>query len=64
MKITDDPRAKLRMWLAHPHVAKCPEPVGLPLFASQRFDSYEAMNAWKRAYMLRIARSGGVSWKK
>jgi hypothetical protein len=66
MKCTDDYSAKLRLWAAKPMVARLPELdlSSLPRFGVKRFDSYEALNSWKRGYLIEIARHGGVRWKK
>jgi hypothetical protein len=40
------------------------DPDSLPRFGHRRFDSYAEFNAWKRAYLIEIARQGGVRWKK
>ncbi len=60
----DDHRAKYLIWAQDGDVSSLPRPVGLPRFASQRFDSYSAFNAWKRSYILQIARAGGCQWKR
>lgn len=54
-KITDDYRAKIRMWAANPQVIP-PLPLPkLPKFSRQKFNSYEEMNEWKRQLLLRVA---------
>ncbi|HQQ61585.1 MAG TPA: hypothetical protein PKU89_09645, partial [Kiritimatiellia bacterium] len=68
MKAVDDPHAKIRFWAqesARPgfRPPPCPTPEKLPPFRPQRFSSYPEMNAWKRRYLLEIARQGGVKWK-
>ena len=64
----DDPHAKIRIWAAEAtrpgfRPPSCPVPENLPKFPPQRFSSYAEMNAWKRRYLLEIARQGGVKWK-
>lgn len=48
MKITDDYKAKYRLWAAHPCVAPAPVPVRLPQFKSRKFSSHAEMNLWKQ----------------
>lgn len=62
MKITDDYAAKYRLWAQAPEVRPMPRPVSLPAFQSRKFDSWEAFNAWKRQYLLEVAREGGIKW--
>lgn len=57
MKITDDYRAKYRLWAAHPRVIAAPTPPHLPKFASRRFSSHAEMNAWKRELIRELASS-------
>ena len=64
MKFTDDYHAKYRIWAAHPQVLRLPKATGLPRFGAKKFNSYEEFNAWKRSYLMEIARSGGVKWTK
>jgi len=66
VKASDDYLAKYRFWAAAPAWPRLPQldPTSLPRFGHRRFDSYDAFNAWKRAYLLEIARAGGVRWKK
>jgi hypothetical protein len=66
VKAIDDYGAKYRFWAAAPACPRLPqvEPSSLPHFGHRCFDSYAAFNAWKQAYLLDIARLGGVRWKK
>jgi hypothetical protein len=64
VKFTDDPKAKIRIWAAAPKVVPTPRFPGYPGFTSRRFDSHEALDAWKRERILEIARRGGVKWTK
>ncbi len=68
MKAADDLQAKIRWWAAESsrpgyRPPPCPVPQNLPPFSPQRFSSYAELNAWKRGYLLEIARQGGVKWK-
>ena len=56
-------KAKFELWLKNPPEMKFPEPVNLPKFTKKSFRNYEEMNAWKREYLLEIARQGGIKWK-
>ncbi len=58
MKITDDYRAKFRLWAAHPQILPAPPPPRLPKFPPQRFASHEEMNRWKADLLRRLAREG------
>jgi hypothetical protein len=55
MKITDDYKAKIRLWAASPKVVPAPPPQKLPAFGSQRFESHAQMNAWKKTLLLKLA---------
>ena len=57
MKITDDYRAKYRLWAANPHVVPEPAPVRIPHFKSRRFSSHAEMNAWKSSIIRELARA-------
>lgn len=56
--------AKFKIWARNPIVVACPRPSNLPAFKAQRFDSYEAFNAWKAGLLDQIAKQGGVKWTK
>ena len=64
MKITDDYRAKLRLWARHPRVSSAGSVPDLPYFGCVRFNSYHDMNEWKKEYIRALARRGGYKWKK
>ena len=57
MKISDDYRAKVRLWAQNPRVVPLPVMPPLPIFGAQRFRSHEEMNRWKRELLREIARS-------
>jgi len=57
MKITDDYKAKYRLWAENPRVAPAPASVRIPHFRSRRFSSHAEMNAWKESVLRDLARS-------
>ena len=57
MKITDDYKAKYRLWAANPQVIAAPKPPNLPKFGSRKFSSHLEMNAWKRNLLREAAQS-------
>lgn len=63
-KTSDNYQAKVRLWVRNLRVARIGVVPVLPRFGSVRFNSYEAMNAWKREYLRALARQGGCQWKK
>jgi hypothetical protein len=56
VKITDDYRAKIRLWAANPRVVPLPPGPRLPRFGHRKFTSHAAMDAWKREFLLAMAR--------
>jgi len=56
MKISDDYKAKIRLWAQNPKVVSLPKGPTIPRFKAQRFSSHEEMNRWKRELILSIAR--------
>jgi hypothetical protein len=62
VKLSDDYKAKIRLWAANPTVVESPQPESLPRFGARRFNSHAEMNDWKRAYLRRIAQAGGCRW--
>jgi len=60
MKITDDYKAKLRLWAANPAVAAAPASPALPRFRAQKFQTHAEMNVWKQALLRQLAREGPV----
>lgn len=55
-KITDDYRAKIRLWAMHPTVLAAPPPPKLPKFGSKKFSDHQAMNRWKKELLGELAR--------
>jgi hypothetical protein len=47
MKITDDYKAKYRLWALNPQVVGESTPPRLPGFRSRRFSSHGELNQWK-----------------
>jgi len=62
MKLTDDYKAKLRLWAANPQVVPLPHATNLPRFASRKFSSHAEMNTWKSQYLRKVAAQGGCQW--
>ncbi|OGV63514.1 MAG: hypothetical protein A2498_06965 [Lentisphaerae bacterium RIFOXYC12_FULL_60_16] len=60
----DQYEAKYELWAREQKVYALPKAHGLPPFKPQKFDSYEAFNRWKRAYLDEIASRGGVTWTR
>jgi hypothetical protein len=60
MKITDDYRAKYRLWAADPQVVPAPAPARIPNFTSRRFSSHAEMNAWKSQVLRQLARAAAA----
>lgn len=56
MKITEDYKAKIRLWARNPQVIPAPPPVKIRGFKSRRFSSYAEMNAWKEQVLREQAR--------
>jgi hypothetical protein len=55
MKVTDDYKAKTRLWAEHPKVvAPIPGPP-LPRFKAMKFRTHTEMNRWKAALLREIA---------
>ena len=57
MKLTDDYKAKIRLWAACPQVIPAPPPPVIPNFKSRKFSSHAEMNEWKRSVLLDLARN-------
>ncbi len=61
---SDPGREKARLWAAHPRVVGLPRAANPPRFASKKFDSYEAFDAWKTEFQREWIRRGGVQWTR
>ena len=57
MKISDDYKAKIRLWAANPTVIPLPPPPKLPGFRSRKFSSHTEMNEWKREWLKQLAQN-------
>jgi hypothetical protein len=57
MKITDDYKAKYRLWAENPRTVPAGAPVRIPHFRSRRFSTHAEMNAWKESVLRELARS-------
>ena len=55
MKITDDYKAKYRLWAANPQVIPAGPPVRIPNFRSRKFSSHAEMNLWKESVRRELA---------
>lgn len=56
MKISDDYRAKVRLWAQQPTVVPLPKMPPLPPFKAQKFRTHEQMNQWERALLERLGK--------
>ena len=57
MKITDDYKAKFRLWARHPRVIPAAPAPSLPNFKSRRFSSHAEMNEWKQSVIRELAQA-------
>jgi hypothetical protein len=55
MKVTDDYKAKVRLWTQNPRVVMSPPGPRLPPFRAKKFRSHAEMNRWKAALLREIA---------
>jgi hypothetical protein len=60
----DPGKEKVRLWAANPRVVRLPRIANLPRFVPQKFDSYEAFNAWKAELQRELIRKGGARWTR
>lgn len=59
MKVTDDYKAKTRLWAEHPRVVAPPPGPPLPRFTARKFRTHAEMNQWKDALLREIAGETG-----
>ncbi len=57
MKITDDYKAKIKLWAENPQVVPDSPPKNIPKFHSKRFNTYAEFNAWKRSLLHKFAKA-------
>lgn len=57
MKITDDYKAKIRLWAAKPQVVPASPPTHIPNFKSRKFSSHAEMNEWKQSVLRELAKA-------
>jgi hypothetical protein len=62
MKITDDYKAKYRLWAANPTVVPAPAATRLSNFKSRRFSSHAELNAWKLSVLQQLAQASPGKW--
>lgn len=60
MKITDDYKAKYRLWAANPTVVPAPAAPSLPNFKSKRFSSHAELNVWKSSVLQQLAQTSSA----
>lgn len=59
MKISDDYKAKIKLWAANPQIIP-DRPVIIPNFKSRKFCSHAEMNEWKASVLREIAKSAAT----
>jgi hypothetical protein len=64
VKITDDYKAKIKLWAANPPVMPDHRPKNGPKFKAQKFSSYDEFNAWKDALWKEWAQKIGANPEK
>jgi len=57
MKVTDDYRAKYRLWAQEAPKIPAGAPVRIPGFKSKRFAGHAEMNAWKASVLHLLAQT-------
>lgn len=57
MKISDDDKAKYRLWAAHPQVVPDAPPTHIPNFKSRKFSSHAEFNEWKASVRRELAKA-------
>ncbi|MCX6891694.1 MAG: hypothetical protein NTX51_09255 [Verrucomicrobia bacterium] len=55
MKVTDDYKAKTRLWAEHPKVVAVLPGPRLPRFPAKKFRTHAEMNLWKAALLREVA---------
>lgn len=55
VKISDDYRAKVKLWAHRPVVVSLPPGPLLPRFTARKFRTHEEMNRWKQTFLREIA---------
>jgi hypothetical protein len=56
MKVTDDYRAKVKLWVSNPAVVSALPPPKLPKFSPKKFSNHSEMNEWKSSLLRQLAR--------
>ncbi len=64
MKYTDDYNAKFKIWAEERKVHPLPEFEFPFKIESRKFNSYKEFDDWKTDLVKRIAKAGGLRWKK
>jgi hypothetical protein len=64
MKYTDDYNAKFKIWAEEGKVHPLPEFEFPFKVESKKFNSYKEFNDWKADLIKRIAKAGGLRWKR
>jgi hypothetical protein len=59
MKVTDEYKAKTKLWAEHPKVVAPPPGPPLPQFGSRKFRTHAEMNRWKAELRRQIAGEAG-----
>jgi hypothetical protein len=57
VKISDDYRAKVRLWAMRPAVVALPPGPTLPGFTAQKFQTHVELNQWKKSRLRKLAQS-------
>jgi hypothetical protein len=57
VKISDDYRAKVRLWAMRPAVVALPPGPTLPGFTAQKFHTHAELNQWKKSRLRELAQT-------
>jgi len=57
VKISDDYRAKVKLWARQPRVEPLPPGPRLPKFNARKFRTHEEMNRWKQSLLREMAKA-------